>query len=310
MPARLCIVGSVNMDTFVSTPRIPAAGETILGGDVLRCVGGKGANQAVAARRVGAETSFVGAVGDDADGVTAMHVLTHAGVECQHLRHIEGAATASALVTVAATGENAIIVCPGANHAMQADWVRAAREQIMHADAVLLQLELPPAITLAAMEVASSCGTPVILNAAPIPDDLAPVMPAIERCDVLIVNEVEAASLLRGRSSLATLGPELVIITRGGEGLTYLVKGVEYRVPAALLPADMGVIDTVGAGDAFVGVFATRWAELRSGGALDDSGLRDAMYWGAAAGALACTKRGAIPSMPDRSDIVKLLQLQ
>jgi sugar/nucleoside kinase (ribokinase family) len=142
------------------------------------------------------------------------------------------------------------------------------------------------------------------------PDDVASALPSIERCDVLIVNEVEAASLMRIRSSLATLGPELVIITRGGDGLTYLMKGVEYRVPAAVLPGDLPVIDTVGAGDAFVGVFTTRWAELRSGGAMDDSGLRDAMYWGAAAGALACTKRGAIPSLPDRSDVVRLLQSQ
>ena len=140
---------------------------------------------------------------------------------------------------------------------------------------------------------------------------MRPVLSVIESCDVLIVNEVECAAVCQQtRRSPSSFGPQLVIETRGAAGLVFWVKGAEYAISASVLPAETPVIDTVGAGDAFVGMLATRWAELKAAGALDESGIRDVMYWAAAAGALACTKRGAGAAMPTRAQVVKLLQLQ
>jgi ribokinase len=112
------------------------------------------------------------------------------------------------------------------------------------------------------------------------------------------------------RREPGAFGPQLVIETRGAAGAVFWAKGREAAIPASVLPPEMPVIDTVGAGDAFAGVLATRWAELKVAGALDEGGIRDCMYWAAAAGALACTKRGAAASMPTRAQIVKLLQIQ
>lgn len=310
MTARLCVIGSVNQDTFVSTPRIPAAGETILGSDLLRCTGGKGANQAVAAQRGGAVVHFVGAVGDDEAGRDARKVFFDAGIDAA-LLHTVLTPTACAIVAVAATGENSIIVDPGANYAVDPPIIDAARAAIMEADVLVLQMEIPSAALIHAVHLASEVGTPVILNAAPIPSKLRQMLTVIESSDCLIVNEVEAAAIVEQvKRGLTTLGPSLVVLTRGAAGLTYWFKGKEDTIPACKLPASTPVIDTVGAGDAFVGVFAMRWAELRIGNALDEQGVRDCLYWASAAGALACTRRGAIPAMPERHEVVKLLQEQ
>jgi ribokinase len=302
----LCVVGSVNLDTFVSTPRLPAPGETVLGHSQTHTPGGKGANQAVAAALMGASVSFIGAVGRDAAGETVRQVLQEKGLDVQCLARVDGA-TGSAIVCVGQDGENAIIVISGANRAFGPDEVRMGEGLIRGADAVILQGEISLASTREAIKAATSAGTPIIWNLAPMATDVREVLPLIAACEVLIVNEGEEAVLLAAGAKVHTLGPQLVITTRGARGVRWWHQGSEGEL-AAIEPS-APIIDTVGAGDAFVGAFTARWASARvSGTPLDETGLRDMMRWGMAAGALACTKRGAIEALPSRSEVVTLLK--
>lgn len=303
---RLCVVGSVNIDTFVASPTLPRPGETVLGISQVHTPGGKGANQAVAAGLLGTHTTFVGAVGDDDAGRIVEATFRRFEIDATRLAR-STAPTGAAIVCVAETGENAIIVISGANAAFGADDVRSSIEQIRSADAVVLQAEISLEANQAAVEVASKCGTPVIMNMAPVPRDINPYLPLLASCEVLILNEVEEAALVASGARLHTLGPELIVTTLGEHGVRWWHKGIQGSMEA-INPA-AAIIDTVGAGDAFVGAFANRWAAARVAGTpLDDVILRDMLRWGMAAGALACTKCGAIDSMPSRSDVVNLLR--
>jgi ribokinase len=185
--------------------------------------------------------------------------------------------------------------------------VQSAAGLIKGADAMMLQGEIALESTRCAIEIASASGTPVVWNLAPMAVDVMAVLPLIAACDVLIVNEGEEAALLAAGAKVHTLGPSLVITTCGSEGVRWWHQGSEGDL-AALDPGTP-IIDTVGAGDAFVGAFAARWASARvSGTPLDETVLRDMMRWGMAAGALACTRRGAIASLPSRGEVVGLLK--
>lgn len=302
----LCVVGSVNLDTFVATPRLPAPGETVLGTSQVQTPGGKGANQAVAAALMGASVSFVGAVGRDAAGEAVKQALADKGLDVQCLAKVE-AATGAAIVCVSQTGENSIVVISGANAAFGPDEVRKGEGLIRRADAVMLQGEISLASTREAIDIATRAGTPIIWNLAPMATDVGAVLSLIAACDVLIVNEGEEAVLLAAGAKVHTLGPQLVITTCGASGVRWWCGGREGEL-AAIQPG-APIIDTVGAGDAFVGVFAARWVSARVAGApMDETVLRDMMRWGMAAGALACTKRGAIDALPKRSEVVGLLK--
>ena len=239
------MVGSANADLVLHVPHVVAPGETLLASGSARGAGGKGANQAVAAARAGADVAFVGAVGDDADGALLRAALAGAGVDVTRLRTVD-APTGLAVVAVAADGENAIVVVPGANHALTA-LGDGDRDLLAGAAVVLAQLEVPVAFVAAAAALTDGL---VVLNAAPataLPDEM------LAHVDVLVVNEGEAATL--GVEALAAV--PTVVTTLGADGCILQRRGEpDLHVPAARVE----VVDTAGAGDAFCGALAAALA--------------------------------------------------
>lgn len=276
------VVGSCNLDLIVEVGRLPRPGETVLGGDLARRPGGKGANQAVAARRLGAETAFVGAVGDDDFGTALRRALAAEGIDLAGLATVPGA-SGVALIVVDAQAENVITVAPGANRHVTAEGLSWTPASVL-----LLQLEIPLATCVAATTAARAAGARVIVNAAPLPDPADPQLRRLlELTDVLVVNEGEATGLGSVRPErLRELGPPSVVVTLGESGAEVAEGRASYAVPGN--PVD--AIDTTGAGDAFCGALAAALAEGRS--------LVDAVRWGCAAGALATTAVGAQAAMP------------
>lgn len=258
-PQDLVVVGSINVDLTALVERLPGAGETVGGGRLRRDVGGKGANQAVAASRLGARVRMVGAVGSDADGLWAVETIRDAGVDVGDIATVDSP-TGTALIAVDEAGENQIVVCGGANALVDAGGVAVGPDE-----AVLMQLELSLDVVRA---VAAQAAGFVVVNAAPaqpLPADL------VERVDLFIVNETEYAAIPELRAA------RRVAVTYGAAGAAMFVGGAEVaKVPAAAV-AD--VVNTVGAGDAFSA--ALTLAILS--GAPDEQALRTACAVGAAA---------------------------
>ncbi len=317
-PPQLCILGSINMDLVVRAPHLPAPGETLLGGPFATLPGGKGANQAVAAARTGSLIRMIGAVGDDAHGQQMRETLAADAVDCSAISTRPGTPTGIAIITVGEDSENTIVVAPGANATLGEPDVLAARAAITSADLLLMQLEVPLHTVTRAALLAKESGVTVVLNAAPackLPWDLLAAL------DVLVVNQSEAATVLaaatmgadaaeialwspeRQLEGLDRLGIPCIIMTLGAEGAAISHRRSVRRISSFPITP----IDTVGAGDAFCGTFATRWAEHQISGALDPDAIADAATWACAAGALATTRAGAIPSLPARAEVVKLL---
>ncbi len=301
--SKVVVVGSINMDLVVRAPRFALPGETILGNAFYTVPGGKGANQAVAARRIGADVSIVGRVGADAFGDTMRQNLSGEGISTEGLSTDEEASSGVALITVDIGGENTIIVVPGANGRLTGDDIEAARELITGANILLMQLEIPlPAVERAAA-MAQASGVTVILNASP-----ARVLPEhlLTLVDYLVVNESEARLLAGGNSenvspemsarSLQKWGIRNVVVTLGAEGLLLISdSNATIFVPAFAIDT----VDTTAAGDAFTGGMAVALAEGR--------GAYQALRWGSAAGALAATREGAQPSLPTRTEVETFL---
>lgn len=290
----ITVFGSINVDLVIRVERMPRPGETIRGSDYRLIPGGKGANQALAARRAGAEVKLIGAVGSDSIADIALAELEPAGVGLANVRRMDGA-SGMAIVTVDQNGENAIVVSPGANAHASASGFELGGE----GDTLLLQMLLPIEESVSAARRARDAGARTILSIAP----FRPVKIAqLEAFAVVIVNEHEAADLAAsygiGGGDEATIVAALskhldrtVIATLGSAGAVASQGGDVFRVPA--LPVD--VIDTTGAGDAFAGALAAFLDEGMS--------LQDAMRMAAVAGSLACTRYGAQPSFPTRDEI-------
>ncbi|WP_300380978.1 ribokinase [Henriciella sp.] len=281
--AKIVIVGSANLDLVAACESLPAPGETVTGASYAEYPGGKGANQTLAARRLGAEVSMVARVGTDANAEKALALLRADGVDLSRIIEDENAPTGVALIAVDAAGENMIVVASGANAHLEPRDVAGAGP----ADAVLCQLEVP----LGAIEAAATIDTGLFAI------NLAPAMPVpaelLERADLLIANEAEAEfygdALYRGSG--------LVAVTLGGEGAILYREGQEVaRMPVYAVP----VIDTVGAGDTFCGALAVALAEGMEDGA--------ALRFASAAGALAVTREGAQPSLPWREEVEAFLK--
>jgi ribokinase len=266
---RVCVVGSANLDIGFDVDALPGPGETALAASMRSTPGGKGANQAVAAARAGADVQFVGAVGDDAAAVQLREHLDANRVGTDGLVTSPGR-SGSAVVVVDASGENMIVVAPEANGRLTLN-AAALRGIVAASDVMLLQLEIPVATATAAARAAHSAGVTVILNASPPGGDEAALATLAELTDVLVVNETEAAHWVWPVPHRVT--------TLGARGAGYSGDGVESNVPAPKVDP----IDTSGAGDVFAGVLAANWAVDR------DLALRRAC----AAGALATLVPGA-----------------
>jgi ribokinase len=292
----LLVVGSANADLVIGVNRRPAAGETVLGSDLATHPGGKGANQAVAAARLGADTVLLARVGDDAHGSMLAGSLSAAGVDTTGIL-VGGAPTGVALITVDPSGDNSIVVSPGANAWLSAEDVRGAGELLAAARVVSLQLEIPIDTVTAAVRAAAAAGSRVVLNPsppAPLPDDV------LAACDPLVVNEHEARFLLGTdagdtpedwATALLARGPRSVVVTMGAAGALVAGPDGTAQVPSPRVTA----VDTTGAGDAFTGALAWR---LGTG---DD--LQTAVRFAVRVGAVAVTKAGAQESFPTLEEV-------
>ncbi len=299
-PGSVLVVGSLNMDLVVAVERHPKPGETVIGGDLERFPGGKGANQAVAAARLGARVRMVGRVGLDEHGAELLRGLENEGIDALGVGRV-GTPTGVALISVDVQGQNAIVVSPGANARLQPDDLEP--ERFEGAEVVVLQLETPLETVHRAAELGRAAGARVLLNAAPaqaLPEDLLAVT------DVLVVNEFEAAMVAgaaepEGPEAALALARELarrvpvVVVTLGARGLVWAGDGGEGHLPAF----EVDPVDTTAAGDAFVGGLA---AALAAG-----NPLLEALRFGSAAGALAATRFGAQASLPKPGDVGRLL---
>jgi ribokinase len=291
----IIVFGSVNLDLVARVARLPQPGETITGSHFATLPGGKGANQALAARRTGAEVAMAGAVGDDPFAGDALSGLAAAGVDLGWVRRAR-APTGVALIHVDAAGQNAITVIPGANAEARADTVPDVG--LIRGNTLLLQLEIPMAAVCDVAARAKRGGARVILNAAPAAELPAGLLAAV---DVLIVNAIEAATLAAALGMPST--PEefaaamherhgmSVIVTRGARGALAAADNTLFMIAVP----SVDIIDTTGAGDAFAGVLAA---------ALDRGApWPEALAQATAAGSLACTARGAQTALPERTAI-------
>ena len=279
----VCVVGSANLDLVATVQQLPGPGETVSGNTYAEYPGGKGLNQAVAAARAGAKVAFVGAVGNDAAGATLRAVLASDDIDASHLATV-GAPTGRALIGVAASGENSIIVVPGANGTVTADRVPTAR-------VVLAQLEVPVAATELAFTSARATGSLTVLNPAPA-QEIDESM--LRWCDIVVPNEHEIQTL-GGVARLLGLGARAVVVTLGSKGAdVHSPDGITHIDAFSITP-----VDTTAAGDSFCGALCARLA-------VGDE-LHAALRFASAAGALCATKAGAVPSIPTRAEIETLL---
>jgi ribokinase len=296
----ITVLGSINLDLIGRVARLPQPGETVPGSGFTTAPGGKGANQALAAARAGAAVTMIGAVGDDGFASEALALLSAGGVDLQRVR-TAGAPTGIALILVDEEGENVIAVIPGANGTVTAGDV--ADLAFAAGDVLLLQLEVPVAAMQAAARRAQADGAQVLLNFAPFRDDAVALTPLATH---LIVNETECAlvakalgiagaSVAEQAGGLARRNDMTVIVTLGKKGALAIADGDVQSVPALAVDA----VDTVGAGDTFCGYLAAALAEAMP--------LGEALVLASTAAGLACTKPGAQPAIPERSDVAALL---
>ncbi len=297
----IAVVGSANLDLVVEVARIPVAGETVLGGDLRRIPGGKGANQAVAASRLGRRVAMIGRVGNDEAGAMLRAAIDSAGVDTTCLLTTQETPSGTALIAVGADGDNAIVVSPGANSRVTSADVEGAADDLAAAEVVLLGLEVPVEAAAAAARCAR--GT-VVLNPAPAP---AAVLPPelLDRVDVIVPNQTELATMARhaGLSPIGEVDPETAValarglpvaaavVTLGAAGAMVVTPAEATHVPApAVVP-----VDTTAAGDAFCGALADAL--------VDGADLVEAAEWAVRVGTAATLRHGAQPSLPTRAEV-------
>ncbi len=296
---RIVVVGSINMDLVTLAPRFPGPGETLLGSRFLTAHGGKGANQAVAAARLGASVSMVGALGRDAFGDQLHAGLAQEGIDLAHVARLDDEGSGTASITVA-EGENQIIVVPAANARVSPAQVETARASIAQADAVLVQLEIPFDTVEATLRLARRENVPAILNPAP-----AQKLPAewLQLASYLTPNQHELATALGAGAAtdfreLMRRAPCPVVLTRGSEGAWY--RDAAHPEPVHQPGFKVEVVDSTGAGDTFNGALAVFLRE----------GLPQAVRKACAAAALSVTKLGAQGGMPTARELETLLTRQ
>ena len=278
---RITVVGSVNLDMVASAPSLPGPGETVTGATLARHAGGKGANQALAARRLGAEVSLIGRVGDDEMSGAAVALMLAHGVDLSGLETDIAAPTGVALIAVDPSGENQIVVAAGANHFVTPEQLPSRIETPL-----IVQLELPIETVEAAVGRATDFVCANLAPAAPVSEAL------LRRADLIVVNETEAAFY----GDALHVGGGLVAVTKGARGAVMYRRGV---VMAWATPPRVEAVDATGAGDAFVGAIVVAL--------LDGLAPQEALTFACAAGALAATRPGAQPSLGTRPEVEALL---
>lgn len=292
----ICVVGSANLDIVTPVQRHPVAGETVLGGDHAQLPGGKGANQAVAAARLGGQVAFVGRVGDDPPGDTLRESLAEAGVELTHLRTTVDTPSGIATISVGPDGDNAIVVSPGANARLTGADIADAAPTIAAATIVLIQLEVPVASVIAA--AAAADGT-VILNPAPMSEQLPAEL--LAQVDLLVPNQTELALLADSTVEPTTVDQALVlakalptprvVVTLGALGALVVDGDQHEHIPAPTVVP----VDTTAAGDAFCAALAVELARRTT--------LTEAVAFAVRVGAAATLRPGAQPSLPSRDEV-------
>ncbi|HEY6874976.1 MAG TPA: ribokinase [Candidatus Dormibacteraeota bacterium] len=289
---RVVVLGSINMDLVVKVASLPRAGDTVLGDRLLTIPGGKGANQAVAAARLGADVHMIGRVGGDAFGAELVAGLREDGVDTSGVAVDEDDASGVALIVVDRDGENQITVAPGANGKVGDDEIARLRNGLGEGDVLVMQLEIPMPAVQAAIGAAHEAGARVILNAAPSGAMAGRHVPSV---DLLIVNEGEAEQL--GGVALVN-AVEALVVTLGAAGSVLYEK----NKATPIQPQKVDAVDATAAGDAFVGAVAFALARGAS--------LVEAVRLGGAAGAAAATKVGARPSLPTPADLKRLFGME
>lgn len=300
MPPKIVVVGSFNTDLTAYTERIPRPGETIIGQKFVTGPGGKGSNQAVAAARLGADVTFIGRVGQDVFAEIGLSIWKQEGINTDYVIRDPLNATGVAPIWVDRSGENMIIVVPGANLAISLADIDAAADVIAQADVLITQLEINFDALSHALQVARSHGIRTILNPAPAATISSEI---VALADYLTPNETEL-EILAGQDgsnieaaarSLLTTEQQTVVVTLGAQGAQWVNRGDTKLIPT--FPVE--VVDTTGAGDAFNGGFAVALAEGKS--------LEEAVRFGNATAALSVTRPGTAPSMPRRDEVEALL---
>jgi ribokinase len=301
--SRVVVIGSANMDLTVRLERLPQLGETVTGGEFYTSFGGKGANQAVAAHKAGADVKFLAKVGCDQNGEAIIKHLEVLGLTSEGILRDESHRSGVALIMVDRMGNNAIGVAPGSNWNLTEQDVRRAESHILWGEVLLIQLEIPLPTVKEALRLAKTHGLLTILNPAPahpLPGEV------LSLADILTPNEMEAGSLTginvdnvdkatRAARKLLESGIKQVIVTLGKEGCCLVRKDCAQTFPSFPVVA----VDSTAAGDAFNGALACVVAEGRP--------LQEAIRFGSAAGAITVTRKGAQDSLPTRDEIVKLL---
>jgi ribokinase len=304
MNPRITVVGSVNMDLVFRTRRMPTMGETIKGTAFHQIPGGKGANQAVAAARMGALVTFIAGVGSDGFGEHSLRALKEDGVDLSHVFKAPDTATGTAGIFVDENGNNTIVIAGGANDLLTTAHIDTAAASIAKTELLICQLETPLSTVLHAIETAKRHGLPVILNPAPVqslPDDM------LQKIDYLVVNETEATQLSgiavidhatahQASANLIVRGAGTVLLTMGEQGVCIAHAGSHTHIPAISVQA----VDTTAAGDTFVGAFAVALANGLS--------VHDACVEAQYAAALTVTRLGAQTSIPQRREVEQFKQ--
>lgn len=290
---KVCVVGSINMDMVTTTAKIPEQGETVLGESFTTYPGGKGANQAIAAARLGAEVTMVGAVGDDAFGKSLKERFRKDGVHDEAINTISHEATGVATI-ILSDGDNRIIVAPGANKYVTPEIIKEKQDIILSSDIILMQFEIPMETIECTVELAYKHNIPVVINPAPfnaIPEKV------VEKATFITPNELELSAMKQSidTSSITTK----IIETKGEHGVAFtLPDGEEEIIPSY----QAKVKDTTGAGDTFNGAFVTEYAK--------EQDIVKAIRFANAAASLAVEKIGAQEGMPRREEVVKRMEIK
>ena len=299
---KILVVGSSNTDLIATVKNFPAAGETIVGTSFLQAMGGKGANQAVAAHRLGGDVKFVTCLGTDANGQNALKYFRETGLDVSSALLVEDTSSGTAIILVDENGENCIVITPGANHRLLPGDIDKIKDDIAVCDIVVLQMEIPYETVKAVCELAHQRQKTIMLNVAPachLDEEL------IKMIDILVVNETEAETVSGAKiaeigeeaivDKLLTMGAKTVVLTLGKQGCLLKNEQEYFSFPAFQVKA----VDTTAAGDTFCGALAAGLARGEQ--------WKDVLTFATAASAICVTRMGAQPSIPTKKEVDEFL---